>query len=307
MLPPLMLLGGSPCGTPPNNKPPRYANNPINRKRFNKANPMPSCPPRKKRELPPVYSSSVVKPKKIAQPKRKSTDSLYTASKSASEDSVKPIQCRHQKGCPHRTPSSDSLTIPSSTSSVDQPHSRKSKQDIISLVIEKGKKIGRGKEAVVYLYNGYAYKIFNDRFQPERVKVNIDFLIDNKKSKSVPIIYDYSNNDGWIKMEYMKDYKPIHTVILTETPQTREKALKAIAKARAHLKKNIKYSDLSKFGNIGLNKDMSSAIFYEGGTAIKHRDNLQANEYVKEMASKFRITNSNFAKQVRDGQIKDLR
>lgn len=176
------------------------------------------------------------------------------------------------------------------------------KQPVVDTILSRGKELGRGRQSVVYEYKGYAWKIFDDTSTSSMVQQNINFLRANRNTGSVPKMYDANAREGWIKMELLEDYTPLSSVVNLKAPEYKEQLLRKIARARSKMSKSTEFTDMTKWGNIGVKHDATGrplrVKFYEGGRSDEYSDNLRAWLFVKEMAGKLRIKSSDFAKHV---------
>jgi len=182
--------------------------------------------------------------------------------------------------------------------------------DTLAKVFTRGRQIGAGAQATVWEYDKAAWKIFKIPFLPSAVSENIDFLRANKLTGVVPKLL-YSNREwGYIKMQLLHGYEPVAKDVAARSRRYRGSLLKAIAKARSKLAKDIRFGDLKKFDNIAVrhapNEMVSSVKFYEGGTQRRFSDDLRAKVYVMEMASQLKITKDHFAIEVKHNKIKWL-
>jgi hypothetical protein len=139
-----------------------------------------------------------------------------------------------------------------------------------------GKELGHGSEAVVYLYQGFAWKIFNRKSQMNHVQLHINFLTSNKNSGVVPCIKSGSTTEGIIQMEYLEDFVTLKKIMRTEQfkdPSWRNSLLEVIFEARLQLPLDIEYVDFKNLSNIMVKRDVRDkpirAVFIEGGKENK--------------------------------------
>jgi len=63
------------------------------------------------------------------------------------------------------------------------------------------KEVGIGKQAIVYYYKGYAFKVFNNS---NKEWIDYEVLVQNEVLKTdLPVIKYYDSNDIFIKMDYL--------------------------------------------------------------------------------------------------------
>ena len=171
-------------------------------------------------------------------------------------------------------------------------------------VLNKGKFLGRGKEATVYAYRGAAYKIFNLPLKDQKIQDNITFLLEYRLTGVVPRFFESSAAAGWICMQNLQSsfFFPLSSQVLKKSKEHRYALLKHLAKARSILSADIDYHDLKKWDNIAVkyHKGMPIAVkFYERGPITHYHDHrLQVHEYIKEMASNLRIKNDAFTRSL---------
>ena len=135
-------------------------------------------------------------------------------------------------------------------------------QEIMSL----GVVIGSGKEAVVYLYNGIAWKIYK-RDLRGRFDQNVTFLKENQESGRVPRYYGHFPKLLMIKMEYLEEYECVADFLRNANKAERKELLFAALSARRLLQPNIRYRDLCNFDNIVVSRQEHGldVKFIEGG------------------------------------------
>lgn len=182
----------------------------------------------------------------------------------------------------------------------------------VELVQRHGRRLGEGKQSIVYAYKGTAVKVFDTR-NDKAIQMNIDFL--RKFGASTGVVPKYiasSLPEAWIQMEIIDDrYRPLRVQVThVGSVECREKLLIGIAKARAKLPHNMIFSDLTKMDNIAYRITDAGEYkvkFYEGGTMTTVPDQLQAYIYVNEMAQRLRVTRTPFAMKVKNNKVPYLR
>lgn len=179
--------------------------------------------------------------------------------------------------------------------------------ETLKTIFTKGKQIGAGKQATVWLYDRTVWKIFQVPFSASAVKSNIKFLQKNKDSGVVPKIKYHNADWGYIKMLHLSNYQPLGRDVVNRSVAYRVLLLKALALARSKLPKNVQYGDLKNPDNIAVrhtkNGMVAQAKFYEGGTATKYSGKNRARVYVIEMAKDLRITREPFVRDVKAGKV----
>ena len=182
---------------------------------------------------------------------------------------------------------------------------------LLQRVMTRGEKIGEGKQSQIFQYKGAVWKMFKNPFNKASIMMNIKFLRENKASGVVPNIIEGNWKLGYIKMKLISGFEPLKNNILQQSLAHRESLLRAIAVARARLRKDTRYLDLANFANIGVrwrNNKAEKVIFYEGGRQERCNTNIYARQYVLEMIRKLRLTRhkSPFLEQVRRNTVRWL-
>jgi hypothetical protein len=236
----------------------------------------------KRYESPPRKVAVTVAPKK---PQKKKPEVIVISSSEAEDDAPRKPQKKIEVIVVSSEDMSDGIPLPHK-----RPQQPKAQKNIVDIVMDDGRIIGRGREAVVWEYKGHAYKIFKDA-NPDRIARNIAFLKEHNP-RVVPKYIDSSIDGRWIKMELLTEYKPLKRDVLQQSSEWRLELLKAIRDARAKLPSNIKFTDMGKWGNSAYKEDAKNGFkvkFYEGGRPDVYKESFETNLFVEEMARKLSI------------------
>lgn len=131
------------------------------------------------------------------------------------------------------------------------------------------KEIGLGKQAIVYYYKGYAYKVFNNSNEDW---INYEVFVQNEILKTnLPVIKYYESNDCSIKMDYING-QTLGSKILKDKYKNGVEDLLILQKS-VHKVKNL---NLKSFKEFALNQlfdlDVSSFQKNNGINIINYLD-----------------------------------
>lgn len=159
---------------------------------------------------------------------------------------------------------------------------------ILVTVISKGRQIGRGAEATVWLYKRNVWKVFKGNISTKTIKENIKFLRKNKGSGVVPLLHSTSPRHKYIEMQYLRGYQTLQSYMMGSHRRKtyKDTLMRALADARAKLPHNVEYKDLVNFNNVMIHetKTKINVKFIEGGKAVVYPGKLRARAYVLKMA-----------------------
>jgi len=131
------------------------------------------------------------------------------------------------------------------------------------------KEIGLGKQAIVYYYKGYAYKVFNNSNEDW---INYEVFVQNEILKTnLPVIKYYESNDCSIKMDYING-QTLGSKILKGKYKNGVEDLLILQKS-VHKVKNLNLKSFKEFAlNQLIDLDVSSFQKSNGINIINYLD-----------------------------------